>query len=59
MVISKSLQNTAYYIQEDGRFVNIIDKDISMINGIELDNVSDWVDEQIARINEVLYGEEE
>lgn len=49
---------SAYYIQEDGRFANVIDKEISMINGVELDNVSDWVDEQIARINEVLYGEE-
>lgn len=44
---------SAYYIQD-----NAIDKDISMISGLELDNVSDCVDDQIARINEVLYGEE-
>ncbi|WP_462359304.1 AAA family ATPase [Bacteroides finegoldii] len=47
---------SAYYIQEDGKFADIIDKDITMISGNELDGVSDWVDDRIARINEVLYG---
>lgn len=47
---------SAYYIQEDGKFEDIIDKDITMISGNELDGVSDWVDDRIARINEVLYG---
>lgn len=49
---------SAYYIQEDGSFASAIDTDITMISGMELDNVSDWVDGQIARINEILYGEE-
>lgn len=47
---------SAYYIQEDGKFADIIDKDITMISGNELDGVFDWVDDKIARINEVLYG---
>lgn len=47
---------SACYIQEDGKFADIIDKDITMISGNELDGVSDWVDDKIARINEVLYG---
>lgn len=50
---------SAYCIQEDGSFTNAIDKDVTMISGIGLDSVSDWVEEQIARINEVLYGEKE
>ena len=29
-----------------------------MISGNELDRVSDWVDDKIARINAVLYGED-
>ena len=49
---------SAYYIQEDGKFADIIDKDITMISGNELDGVSDWVDDKIARINAVLYGED-
>ena len=51
-----SFAYSAYYIQEDGKFEDIIDKDITMISGNELDGVSDWVDDRIARINEVLYG---
>ena len=47
---------SACYIQEDGKFADIIDKDITMISGNELDGVSDWMDDKIARINEVLYG---
>lgn len=47
---------SAYYIQEDGKFADIIDKNITMISGNELDGVSDWVDDKIARINAVLYG---
>lgn len=49
----------AYYITEDGRFMDVIDKEIAMISGNELDGVSDWVDDRIAQINSVRYGQEE
>lgn len=49
---------SAYYITEEGRFINAIDKEIDMISGNELDGVSDWVDEQIAQINNIRYGQD-
>lgn len=48
---------SAYYITEEGRFTDVIDKEIAMISGNELDNVSDWVDDRIAQINNVRYGQ--
>ena len=48
---------SAYYIRPDGTLISIIDKEIPMISGEHLDGVSDWVDDQIAKINTRLYGE--
>lgn len=48
---------SAYFIKEDGTLENIVDKDLNMVSGVELDGVSDWVDEKIAMINSILYGE--
>lgn len=48
---------SAYFIKKDGTLDNIIDKDLNMVSGVELDGVSDWVDEKIAIINSILYGE--
>ncbi len=48
---------SAYYINQ-GIFENIIDEELSMVSGNKLDSVSDWVDEKIARVNEIIYGEE-
>ena len=48
---------SAYYIRPDGTLISIIDKKIPMISGEHLDGVSDWVDDQIAKINTMLYGE--
>ena len=48
---------SAYFIKKDGTLDNIIDKDLNMVSGVELDGVSDWVDEKIAMINSILYGE--
>ena len=48
---------SAYYIRPDGTLISIIDKEILMISGEHLDGVSDWVDDQIAKINTRLYGE--
>lgn len=50
---------SAYYITEDGGFMDVIDKEIAMISGNELDGVSDWVDDRIAQINDVRYGQGE
>lgn len=49
---------SAYFINKDGTFEDIIDKEMSMISGNELDGVSDWVEEQISAINNVVYGED-
>ena len=46
----------AFYISSDGTIHSIIEKDIPMISGMELDGVSDWVEKSIASINAVIYG---
>ena len=33
------------------------DLDIPMFSGIDLDQVSDWVDDHISKINDILYAE--
>lgn len=47
---------SAYYINDNGTFENLIDVELPMISGLELDDVSDWVEERIAKINELMYG---
>ena len=47
---------SAYYINDNGTFENLIDSEVPMVSGIELDNVSDWVEERISQINELMYG---
>ena len=47
---------SAYFINDYGAFVNIIDSEIPMISGTELDGVSDWVEERISKVNEFIYG---
>jgi len=34
---------SAYYITDEGKFIDIVDKEMVMISGNELDGVSDWV----------------
>ena len=48
---------SAYYINNEGMFENIKDMEIPMFSGIDLDSVSDWVDEHVAQINDILYAE--
>ena len=48
---------SAYFINKDGVFEDIKDMEIPMLSGIDLDSVSDWVDEHVGRINEILYAE--
>lgn len=59
MPLPEVSEYSAYYINVDGIFTDVIDRDLSMISGMELDGVSDWVDDNIAAINNVLYGEEQ
>lgn len=53
LIPSKSI--SGYYIDEDGVFKNILDIDIPMLSGNELDGVSDWVDESISILNKVMF----
>ena len=46
---------SAYYIGNDGMFINIKDTELPMISGVDLDQVSDWVDEHIYQLNKVIY----
>lgn len=48
---------SAYFIQ-DGIFSSVLEEEIPMFRGNELDGVSDWVDDKIGRLNELLYGQE-
>ena len=47
---------SAYFINDNGAFENLIDPELPMISGLELDGVSDWVEEQISKVNELIYG---
>ena len=47
---------SAYFIKDNGTFENLIDPELPMISGLELDGVSDWVDERISKVNEFIYG---
>ena len=46
---------SAYYINE-GVLTPLLDDEINMISGVEMDSVSDWVDDKIERLNEIIYG---
>ena len=47
---------SAYYINDNGTFENLIDSELPMISGVELDGVSDWVEERISKVNNFIYG---
>ena len=47
----------AYFINDEGLFEDIKDMEIPMLSGIDLDSVSDWVDDHIARLNGILYAD--
>ncbi len=49
---------SAYYINREGKFEYIKDLEIPMFSGIDLDSVSDWVDEHVSSINDILYSEQ-
>lgn len=47
---------SAYYINQEGVFENILDKEIPMLSGNNLDGVSDWVEDSISELNQVLFS---
>ncbi len=47
---------SAYYINDYGTFGNLIDSELPMISGLELDGVSDWVEDRISKVNGFIYG---
>lgn len=47
---------SGYFINEKGTFRNIMDSEIPMLSGNDLDGVSDWVDESISKLNEILFA---
>lgn len=48
---------SAYFIGNDGVFVDIKDAELPMFSGVDLDQVSDWVDEHIYQLNKVIYND--
>ena len=46
---------SAYYIN-NGTLKSLVNNEINIISGIEMDSVSDWVDDKIERLNEIIYG---
>ena len=47
---------SGYFIDENGIFQNILDAEVPMLSGNDLDGVSDWVDDSISKLNEVLFA---
>lgn len=47
---------SGYYIDGNGVFQNILDKEIPMLSGNDLDGVSEWVDDSVSRLNEMLFA---
>jgi hypothetical protein len=54
IISSKSI--TGFYIDENGIFQNIMDSEIPMLSGNDLDGVSEWVDESISKLNQILFA---
>lgn len=46
----------AYYLTEKGMVEDIVDTELQMVSGLELDGISDLVDESIAALNLIIYG---
>ena len=46
----------AYFVEEDGTLKNLIDPDFPMVSGVDLDGVSDWVEDYTNEIYQIAYG---
>ena len=47
---------SGYFIDENGIFQNILDAEVPMLSGNDLDGVSDWVNDSISKLNEALFS---
>lgn len=48
----------AFYIHKDGTLSNILDDEMQMISGIDLDHASEIVEDTLSRLNDIIYGTE-
>lgn len=46
----------AYFVEEDGTLKNLIDLGFPMVSGVDLDGVSDWVEDYTNEIYQIAYG---
>ena len=47
----------AYYIKTNGNVSNIVDLELGMISGLELDAASDIVENKLSLLDDIIYGE--
>lgn len=45
---------SAYYLTPDGHAVNIIDSELYMVSGLNLDSVSQWVEEDLDKLTNII-----
>jgi hypothetical protein len=43
-------------LTDEGKLQDIVDPELQMVSGLQLDGVSELVDESIAALNSVIYG---
>ena len=48
----------AFYIHKDGTLSNILDDEMQMISGIDLDRASEIVEDTLSHLNDIIYGTE-
>ena len=46
----------AYFVEPGGTLKNLIDPEFPMVSGVELDGVSDWVEDYTNEIYQIAYG---
>ena len=46
----------AYFVGADGVVKSLIDLEFPMVSGEELDGVSDWVEDYMDEIGQIIYG---
>ena len=46
----------AYFVEENGTLKNLIDPSFPMVSGVDLDGVSDWVEDYTNEIYQIAYG---
>ena len=51
-----SEEYAAYFVNADGTLANLIDPEVSMVSGVALDGVSDWVEDYTNEIYQIAYG---